>query len=64
MEMEMGWRVEKRVGRGSQEQLSRGFNKGGRVGEKLKRGERGDQWKKERINKMVDRIFLAYEELQ
>ena len=62
--MEMGWRVEKRVGRGSQEQLPRGFNKGGRIGEKLKRGERGDRWKKERINKMVDKIFLAYEELQ
>ena len=34
--MEMGWRVEKRVGRGSQEQLPRGFN----------RGERRESWRK------------------
>ena len=31
--------------------------RGERAGEKLKRGEKGDWWKKERINKRVDKIF-------
>ena len=31
--------------------------KGERAREKLKRGERRDRWKKERINKRVDKIF-------
>ena len=41
--MEMGWRVEQRVGRGSQEQLPRGSTegKGERVGEKRRKKEKG-----------------------
>ena len=41
--MEMGWRVEQRVGRGSQEQLPRGSaeERGERAGEKRRKKENG-----------------------
>ena len=54
MKMEMGWRVEQWIGRGSQ-QLPRGFfqRREERVGEKLWKWERG---KKERIKNRDEEI--------
>jgi hypothetical protein len=66
MEMEMGWRVEQRVGRGSQEQLPRGSTeeRGERAGEKRRKKEKGRERrsvekrrKKERIKKGPDKFF-------
>jgi hypothetical protein len=47
MEMEMGWRVEQRVGRGSQEQLPRASTeeRGERVGEKRRKKRKGEREK-------------------
>jgi hypothetical protein len=66
MEMEMGWRVEQRVGRGSQEQLLRASTeeRGEGTGEKRRKKRKGEREtivemrrKKERLNNGPDTIF-------
>jgi hypothetical protein len=67
MEMEMGWRVEQRVGRGSQEQLprasteERGERDWRKEKEKKKRGERddrGNEKEKRKIKQWAGYNFL------